>query len=86
MSDRNSERVAVQDTVNAVYLAVLPRGPITVLTGTAATIWREATTGAREGTADRVAAAVGLDPEQIRESVDDFVDRLVGQGLIISSQ
>ena len=86
MSDRRVEPVAVQDTGDAVYIAALPRGPITVLTGSAATIWRAATGGVRGGVADRVAAATGLDAEDIRKSVDDFVDGLIDQGLMLRPQ
>jgi hypothetical protein len=74
--------IAVWESGDAVYVARLPRGPITVLAGTAGAIWRAATAGPIEGAAERVAAATGMETEAIRESVDAFIDRLVAQRLI----
>ena len=86
MNDRaDTDPVAVWESGDAVYIAVLPRGPITVLEGPAATIWLAAHTGSIESAADRVAGATGLDVEEIRASVDEFVARLIAQGLLSRS-
>jgi hypothetical protein len=82
----DADPVAVWDRGDVVYVALLPRGPITVLEGSALTIWRAATSGPFESTAERVAQSVGLEPEEVRETVVDFLDRLVSQGLIPRSR
>jgi hypothetical protein len=83
MSDQTHvDRVAVWKSGDAVYVAALPRGPITVLQGTAVTIWLAANAGPLEGAAERVAHDMGLQADEIRAPVDDFVARLVSQGLI----
>lgn len=87
MSDQtHSDRVVVWKSGDAVYLAALPRGPITVLQGTAVTIWLAANAGPLEGAAERVAQAMGLQADEIRAPVDEFVARLVSQGLIAPLQ
>jgi hypothetical protein len=83
MSDRtDTDPVAVWESGDTVYIAPLPRGPITVLEGSAATIWLAAHAGPIEGAADRVAGAMGLEVEGIRATVDEFVGRLIAQGLL----
>lgn len=83
MSERNDvDRIAVWDGGDILYIAALPRGPITVLEGTAVTIWLAATAGPIEDAADRVALEMALEVDEIRGSVDEFVDRLISQGLI----
>lgn len=77
------DAVATIERDGVVYVAVLPRGPIAVLDGTAAAIWRVISTGPLESTADRVARTMGWDAVEIRESVDTFVGGLVAQGLIV---
>lgn len=87
MSDQTPfDRVAVWEGPDAVYVAALPRGPITVLQGTAVTIWLAANTGSLEGAAERVAQALGLEADDIRASVDEFVARLLDEGLISPSR
>ena len=87
MSDPTAtDRVAIWTSGDAVYFAALPRGPITVLRGTAFTIWQAANAGAIGDVADRVAPELGLQADEIRAPVDEFVDRLVSQGLIPRSQ
>lgn len=81
----DTDPVAVWEDSDAVYIAVLPRGPISVLEGPAATIWLAAHAGPIEGAADRVAGATGLEVEEIRASVDEFVGRLIAQGLLSRS-
>lgn len=86
MSDLTSfDRVAVWQRDDAVYVASLPRGPITVLRGTAATIWLAVDTGPLEGAVERVAKVMGLPADEIRTSVEEFIDRLVAQGLLSRS-
>lgn len=86
MRDRtDTDPVAVWETDDAVYIALLPRGPMTVLEGSAATIWLAAHEGPIEDAADRVAGATGLEVEEIRASVDEFVGRLIAQGLLSRS-
>ncbi len=75
-------RTAVWDRGDTVYVAVLPRGPIRVLEGTAAVIWREASAGPRDETALRVAAAIAIPVEEIRADVDAFIDTLVDTGIL----
>jgi hypothetical protein len=86
VSDLQHDPLAVWDSGEVIYLAALPKGPITVLEGTAAVIWREAMAGPLEAAADRVASATGLESEQIRGSVDEFVGLLVAQGLLTRSR
>ena len=87
MSDRaEPDPVAVWESGDAVYVAVLPRGPITVLEGTAITIWFAANDGPIKGAAERVAGAMGLEVDDIRATVDEFVDRLITQGLVSDSR
>jgi hypothetical protein len=86
VSDAAVEPVAVWDSGDAVYLAVLPKGPITVLQGTAAVIWRAAAAGPIDAAADRVAGTMGLQADDIRPSVDEFVGRLSSEGWIIRSR
>ena len=86
MSDRtDADPVVVWQSGDAVYIAVLPRGPITVLEGSAATIWLAAHAGPIEGAAERVAGATGMNVDEIRASVDEFVGRLISQGLLSRS-
>jgi len=80
-----SDPLAVWRSADTVYVAVLPRGPISVLEGSAVAIWTAANEGPLDSTADRVAEAVGLEVDDIRQSVDDFVGRLIAQGLITRS-
>ena len=83
MSDQaHFDRLAVWQRDDAVYVAALPRGPITVLQGTAVTIWLAANAGPLEGAAERVAHAMGLQADEIRAPVDEFVAGLISRGLI----
>ena len=86
MSDReHTDPVAVWERDDAVYIAVLPRGPITVLQGVAAAIWLAAQAEPMEAAADRVASATGLEAEEIRASVEEFVGDLIARGLLSRS-
>jgi len=71
---------------DAVYVARLPQGPIVVLAGTAAVVWRAAC-GEGEGTvAERAAGSVDRDSSAIAEAVDGFVADLVARGLLVRAQ
>ena len=86
MSDRvHTDPVAVWERDDAVYIAVLPRGPITVLQGVAAAIWLAAQAEPMAAAADRVAGATGVEVEEIRASVDEFVGELIARGLLSRS-
>lgn len=83
MSDhQDGSRVASWDQGEVVYVATLPRGPIAVLDGTAAVIWRAVVAGEPSGTVARVADAVGLGEEEIRPTVEEFLAHLVDAGLM----
>ena len=87
MSDRTAtDPVAVWESGDVVYIAVLPRGPITVLQGVAAAIWLAAQADPMEAAADRVAGATGVEVEEIRASVEQFVGELIARGLLSRSQ
>lgn len=74
--------IAVWDADTAVFVAVLPSGPIRVLQGTAAVIWRALSDGAPETTAERVAARTGAEVADIRADVDSFVQELRAAGVL----
>lgn len=65
-----------------VFVAPLPDGPVSVLEGTAATIWLAALEGPTTDLAERVAALEGVPVEAVREEISGFVDLLVRQGLL----
>jgi hypothetical protein len=71
------------DGIASQYVAVLPNGPMIVLTGTASVIWNEIDDGTEESLADRVAAAVGgVAALDIEPDIRVFVDDLVAQGFL----
>ena len=74
--------VGVIDRGHAVYVARLPRGPIVVLAGTAAVIWRAACAAGEGTVADRAAGSIDRGSSAIAEAVDGFVADLVGRGLL----
>ena len=66
-----------------LYLAHLPNGPLLILEGSAASIWRAAVSSAGDSDlVERVADQTGVAPEEIRADVSDFVEDLVAQGLL----
>ena len=73
--------VAPADGVS-VYLARLPDGPVLVLEGVAATIWREATTGPEQGWVARVASAFDEAEEDVDADVRGFVADLEARGVL----
>ncbi len=69
-----------------IHVAALPDGPILVLEGSAAIIWRYASLG---GSAQQIAEQVGLDygvpPSDVLADVRAFLDGLVARGLLFRS-
>lgn len=66
-----------------VYIARVPDGPLLVLEGSAALIWRAAVSSAAgSDVGDRVAAEVGVAAAEIREEVENFLVELISQGLL----
>ena len=67
---------------HTVYVASLPAGPLVVLEGAAAVIWREATRGPADGWVARVAEAVAAADADISADVEAFVVDLCARGLL----
>lgn len=65
-----------------VYLARVPGGAPLVLGGSAALVWRTALRVPEDRLLGDVAAAAGLDPEDVREDVQEFVSHLVTEGFL----
>lgn len=68
------------DAAAPVFVARLPSGPLLVLEGTAAIVWR-AVQGGTDVVAT-VALQTGADPAEIRSEVEDFLDALADRGLL----
>ena len=79
---RPAADVGVIDRGDAVYAARLPQGPILVLAGTAAVIWRAACDAGEGAVADRAAGSIDRDSSAIEDAVDGFVADLVARGLL----
>lgn len=77
-----AEGIATVDDDGVVYAARLPDGPVFVLEGVAALIWREACTKSAASLVDRVAEATDAEAEQVGGHVDSFVLDLIRRGLI----
>ena len=82
---RAAPGVAVVEDSEAVYIAQLPDGPIAVLDGVAAVIWLEAGAGERETLAARVGAVLEPPVSDIDQAVDEFVEGLIGHGLLVQT-
>ena len=80
---RVADRVGVIDDGEHVFLAALPGGPIIVLEGTAALIWRVACSGPADGLVERVAPDVEHGAEDISAAVLAFAGSLVRQGYLV---
>ena len=79
---RRTPDVAVVVTDETVYLGSLPAGPLIVLRGSAAIIWRAAEGAGPEAVARRVAELTGLDVAAVAADADRFVSDLLGRGLL----
>lgn len=75
--------VGVSDEDGVVYVAPLPDGPITVLDGASALIWREARRGDLALVAERVARHTDHSADEIRRDVDAVIETLVERGLLV---
>lgn len=82
---RRPGHVGIVEEGGAVYLGVLPAGPLVVLDGTALAVWHAAQCVERGAVAARVADELGLDRADIAESVERFVDDLMARGLLEAS-
>ncbi|QGF23879.1 PqqD family protein [Raineyella fluvialis] len=80
---RLADGVGAVEVDGIFYVAPVPQGPIRILAGSAAVIWRELITDGSAGTlADRVAGSVGVDVAEVRASVRMFIDELLRDGLL----
>lgn len=70
------------DELATLYLARLPRGPISVLDGTGALIWLAATEGPGDTLLDRVAEEAGRPVDEVSAGVDEFLAQLVASGFL----
>lgn len=67
----------------ALYLAHLPNGPLLILEGSAASIWRTAVQSTGDSDlVERVADQMGADADGIRSDVERFLADLFAQGLL----
>lgn len=71
----------------AVYLGLVPHGPLIVLEGSARAIWHAATggpgpAGPAGSLVAQVAALAGVPEETVRDDVTQFVARLVEEGFL----
>jgi hypothetical protein len=73
---------APEGGVAPVRLARLPDGPINVLDGSAAVIWRAATSAGPTSWVEQVAAELDGRVEELRPEVEGFVASLVAKGLL----
>lgn len=76
------EGVAEVEVDDVVYVAPVPAGPIRILAGSAAAIWRHARVGDPTTVVERVAQDAGMPADEVRETVEAFLDELVGAGLL----
>ncbi|MFY9714083.1 MAG: hypothetical protein WAK00_11475 [Microbacterium sp.] len=79
---RVTDRVGVIDEGEVLYAATLPRGPIVVLEGTAALVWREACSGPADTLVERITPLVDAGSIDIAGSVTTFMEDLVARGLL----
>lgn len=74
--------VAQHEEGGVVYLAPLPDGPITVLQGTAAAIWREAQGRSRADVVRSLARDLDTSAPSIEGDVNAFIDVLIESSLL----
>lgn len=65
-----------------VYVAQLPSGPISVLTGAASVIWGEVSGRNRADVVTRVADAMEMSASYIEDDVVLFIDTLISSRLL----
>lgn len=82
---RVADGIGVEEAEGIVYAAPLPDGPITVLGGVAGLIWTEACRLPRTEVAAAVARRTEQQTAAVRTHVDDFLNEMVGRGLLAES-
>jgi len=80
---RPATHIAVEERDDIVYIAPLPDGPIRVLEGIAALIWREACAGPAETIAERVLAQVEGAPGDAPSVIESLVADLRQSGMLM---
>ncbi len=78
--------LAQLDRDGVVYVASLPGGPITVLEGTAASIWVHASGHARAEVVEGLAEELGVEISEIEGDVEAFIDTLLERGLLVEER
>jgi hypothetical protein len=83
--ERPRDLAVVEDTDDStgtqrVYVTALPDGPLSILEGTSALIWRAAQE--HDELVASVAQLARANPESIRADVEQFVETLVAQGFL----
>lgn len=74
--------VGQEQVGDTIYVARLPFGPLVVLEGVGALIWREARGRDTVGIVCRVAERTGTDSTTIAAAVESFIDDLVARRLL----
>ncbi|MDT0186465.1 PqqD family protein [Microbacterium sp. ARD31] len=82
---RAAPHVAEQWSGATLYLARLPAGPIHVLDPVGGLIWSEVTTGHGGDLLNRLAARLGVEPQEIAPAVFAFIDELVARELLVQA-
>jgi hypothetical protein len=78
-----AQHVGVEDHGEVVYIAPLPDGPIRVLEGVAALIWRAACAGPSHTIAPRVLFDVADPPADASDMIESVVSELRMAGLLV---
>ena len=78
--------LAQLDRDGTVYVASLPGGPITVLEGTAASIWVRASGHTRADVVQGLAEELGVEISEIEDDVETFVETLLERGLLVEER
>lgn len=77
-----AQGLGVHETADVVFVAPLPDGPITVLQGASAEIWRLAGGQSRARLTALLAEDFGVDAAEIAPEVNIFLDALVARALL----
>ena len=82
-SEALARGVTSVESGDLVYVARLPTGPLLVLDGGAATIWRQLADGGAAGTLrERVAATLLDPPPDLGEQIEAFIETLRAHGML----
>ncbi len=79
---RIAHGLGVHEMAGVVFIAPLPDGPITVLQGASAEIWRRAYGRSRAHLIAHLAEEFGVDAAVIAPEVSAFLDALVARSLL----